>query len=58
MLIQHFKLIELEIIACIVIADILNHSRQALHVVRQQSLLHVVSKQVAKQATEIFVAWI
>lgn len=46
-------LIELEIVACVVVADILNHTRETLHIVRQQALLYIIAEQVAKQTTEV-----
>lgn len=51
-------LIELEIVACIVVADILNHTRETLHIVRQQTLLHIIAEQVAKQTTEVLMTWV
>ena len=51
-------LVELEVVASVVVRDILYHAREALHVVRQQALLYIVAKQVAKQTTEILVTWV
>ena len=51
-------LIKLEVVASVVVRDILYHAREALHVVRQQALLYIVAKQVAKQTTEILVTWV
>ena len=45
--------IELEVVAGVVVADVLNHAREALHVVWQQALLNVVAEQIAKQTAEI-----
>ena len=50
--------LELEVVFCIVITDILNHAIEALLVVRQQSLLNVVAKQVTEKTTEILMTWI
>ena len=45
--------IELEVVAGVVVADVLNHAREALHVVWQQTLLNVVAEQIAEQTAEI-----
>ena len=45
--------IELEVVAGVVVADVLNHAREALHVVWQQALLNVVAEQIAEQTAEI-----
>ena len=51
-------LIELEIVACVVVADVLNHAGETLHVVWQKALLHVVAEQVAEQTAEVLMAWV
>ena len=52
------SLIELEIVSCVVVRDVLHHTGEALHIVRQQALLHVIAEKIAEQTTEILVAWI
>ena len=51
-------LIELEVTAGIVIADILYHTRENLMIVGQQTLLNVVTKHITEYTTEILVTWI
>ena len=51
-------LIELEIVACVVVADVLNHAGETLHVVWQKALLHVVAEQVSEQTAEVLMAWV
>ena len=46
-------LVELEIVLCVVVRDILNHTRKALHIVRKQSLFNIVTQEVAKQSSEV-----
>ena len=53
---QLYDLIELEIASGVVIRDVLHHASEDLHIVGQQSFLHVVAEQVAEDAAEIFVA--
>jgi alcohol dehydrogenase class IV len=50
--------LELEVVLCVVIADILNHAIEALLVVRKQSLLNVVAEQVTEKTAEILMTWI
>ena len=52
------KLIEFEIVSCIVVGDILYHATEYLIVVGQQALLYIISEDVAEQTTEIFMTWI
>ena len=52
---SQFFLIELEIILCVVVTDVFNHLAQQLAIVGQQSLLNIVAKQVAENATEVLV---
>ena len=42
------KLIEFEIVASIIVGYILNHTRQALHIIRQQAFLYIISEQIAE----------
>ena len=51
-------LVELEVVASIVVRDVLYHAREALHVVRQQALLNVIAEEIAEQTTEVLVAWV
>jgi len=39
----HLILIELEVVASIVVRDVLYHAREALHVVRKQALLYIIA---------------
>lgn len=52
-----YGLIELEVVASIVVRDILYHTREALHVVRKQALLYIIAEEVAEQTTEVLVTW-
>ena len=49
-------LVELEIVLGVVVGNVLNHTRETFHIVWQQTLLHIVSEQVAKQTSEILMA--
>lgn len=53
---QHFVLIELEIIPCVVVRYVFNHSAEYFVVIGQQSFLYVGSENIAKQTAEILVA--
>ena len=53
---KRIALIELEITACIIIRDDLNHTGQSFVVVGEQSPLNIIAQQIAEQATEILVA--
>ena len=50
------SLVELEISAGIVVADVLHHTGQQFAVIGQQAFLNVVAEQVAEDAAEILVA--
>lgn len=54
----HLILIELEVVASIVVRDVLYHAREALHVVRKQALLYIIAEEVAEQTTEVLVTWV
>ena len=49
-------LIELEVSACVVVRDVLDHASESLAVVGELSCLDVVAKQIAEQTAEILVA--
>ena len=48
-------LVELEIAACVVVADVLDHLSEQLTVVGQESALDVVAEKIAEDTTEILV---
>ena len=49
------RLIELKIVLGVVVGDVLNHAAQQFAVVRQQALLHIITQQIAENATEVLV---
>ena len=51
-------LVELEIVLGVVVGNVLNHTRETFHIVWQQTLLYIVSEQVAEQTSEILMAWV
>ena len=51
-------LVELEVVASVVVRDILYHAREALHIVRKQALLYIIAEEVAEQTTEVLVTWV
>ena len=55
---RFFLLIELEISASVVVADVFNHLAKQFTIVGQQALLYVVTQHVAEDTTEILVTWI
>ena len=57
-MLQFYGLIELEVVASIVVRDVLYHAREALHVVRKQALLYIIAEEVAEQTTEVLVTWV
>ena len=48
-------LIELKIVLGVVIGDVLDHLTQQFAIIGQQTLLNIIAKQVAEDATEILV---
>ena len=50
--------LEFKVILCVIIADVFNHPVQSFLVVREQALLDIIAKQVAKQTAEILMAGI
>ena len=48
--------IELEVATCIVVRNVLDHPGERLHIVGQQSFLHIISEQVAEQPAEILMS--
>ena len=49
-------LIEAEVASCVIVADILDHAGERLHVVGQQSLLHVIPQEVAEETAEVLMS--
>ena len=53
-----YGLVELEVVASVVVRDVLYHAREALHVVRKQALLYIIAEKIAEQTTEVLVTWV
>ena len=51
------KTLELEVLLCVVVADIFNHLAQEVYLAcRQQAVLYIVSDKVTERSAEILVA--
>ena len=46
---------EPEIFSCIIIADVLDHFPDKVHVIGDQTVFHIIAEQVAQDPPEIFV---